>query len=157
MKFCGECGGPLSPTTPAHPDLKTEVEGLRQALGEALERETATSGILRAIAMSPTDPAPVFEAILESALRLCKAPIRGVCLSDGQVMWLASLRAPADSVEVVRATFPRRLEDVDIPVRAIREGRIVHVADVLVGADLGAGADADAAAALAACRAVLGD
>jgi two-component system, NtrC family, sensor kinase len=131
MKFCGECGGPLSPTTPAHPDLKTEVEGLRQALGEALERETATSGILRAIAMSPPDPAPVFEAILESALRLCKAPIGGVCLSDGQVMWLASLRAPADSVEVVRATFPRRLEDVGIPVRAIREGRIVHVADVL--------------------------
>jgi GAF domain-containing protein len=81
--------------------------------------------------MSPTDPAPVFEAILESALRLCKAPIGGVCLSDGQVVSLAALRAPADSVEVVRATFPRRLEDVGIAVRAIREGRIVHLADVL--------------------------
>ena len=82
--------------------------------------------------MSPTDSAPVFEAILESAVRLCKAPIGGVCLSDGQVISMAALRAPADSVEVVRATYPRRLEDVGlVRCRAIREGRIVHVADVL--------------------------
>jgi GAF domain-containing protein len=111
--------------------LFQELQARNREQTEALERETATSEILRAIAMSPTDCAPVFEAILESALRLCKAPIGGVCLSDGQVVSMAALRAPADSVEVVRATFPRRLEDVGIAVRAIREGRIVHVADVL--------------------------
>jgi two-component system, NtrC family, sensor kinase len=130
-RFCEECAAPLSPTTRSSPDLKPEIEDLRRVLREALERETATSSILRAIAMSPTDPAPVFDAILESALRLCKAPTGGVCLSDGQAVSLAALRAPADSVEMVRATFPRRLEDVSIVVRAIREGRIVHVADVL--------------------------
>jgi signal transduction histidine kinase len=128
-KFCEECGTPFSPATPAYPDLKTEVDP-RHALMEALEREAATSGILlRAIAMSPTDPVPVFEVILESALRLCKATFGGINLSDGRVISLAALRAPADAVEVVRATFPRRLEDIGLVVQAVREGRIVHVAD----------------------------
>ena len=110
--------------------LFQELQARNREQTEALERETATSGI-RAIAMSPTDSAPVFEAILESALRLCKASIGAVCLSDGQVISTAALRAPADSVEVVRATYPRRLEDVGLVVQAIREGRIVHVADAL--------------------------
>src|SRR5262245_65846404 len=49
--------------------LFTELGARNRELIESLERETATGSILRAIAMSPTDPAPVFEAILESALR----------------------------------------------------------------------------------------
>jgi GAF domain-containing protein len=79
--------------------------------------------------MSPTDPAPVFEVILESALRLCKATLGAMGLSDGHVISLVALRGPADSIEVVRTTFPRRLEDIGLMVQAIREGRIVHVAD----------------------------
>jgi two-component system NtrC family sensor kinase len=130
VKFCQECGSPYSTMSRSHVDLKTEVE-LRQALTEALERETATSGILRAIAMSPTDSGPVFEAILEIGLRLCKATLGAVLLSNRDVISMAALRAPADSVEVVRATFPRRLEDVGLAVKAIREGRVVHVADTL--------------------------
>src|SRR5215813_4777870 len=121
-KFCEECASQLSPST------KTEGEP-GHALTEALEREAATRGILRAIAMSPTDPAPVFEAIVESALRLCKATFGGINLFDGHVISLAALRAPAAAVEVVRATFPRRLQDIGLVVQAIREGRIVHVAD----------------------------
>ncbi len=42
---------------------------------EALERQTATSDVLRVISESPTDVQPVFEAIAERARALCAADI----------------------------------------------------------------------------------
>src|SRR5262249_8961207 len=43
---------------------------------EALDRHTATSEILRVISQSPTDVEPVFETIVQSALRLSLLKIR---------------------------------------------------------------------------------
>src|SRR5262249_49878492 len=40
---------------------------------ETLERQTATSEILRVISSTPTDTQPVFEAIAREAIRLCRA------------------------------------------------------------------------------------
>jgi two-component system, NtrC family, sensor kinase len=129
-QFCEECAAPLSPTTRSSSDLKPEIEDLRRALSEALERETATGSILRAIATSPTDPGVVFEAILESALRLCGATIGCVNLSDGRLLSIAAIRGPAALLEAVRAHFPRRLTDPGLATRAAREGVTVHVPDV---------------------------
>jgi GAF domain-containing protein len=110
--------------------LFQELEGRNRALTEALERETATSGILRAIAMSPTDPTPVFDAILECALRLCRASIGGLLLSDGRLVSVGAVRGHPKWVEAVQKAYPRSLSDTGLGVRAVREGMPVHVADV---------------------------
>src|SRR4029077_9694630 len=53
--------------------LVEALGGRNRELAETLERQTATGEILRAIAASPPDVQPVFEAIVRSAARLCEA------------------------------------------------------------------------------------
>src|SRR5258706_5134820 len=53
--------------------LLTELQTKNTDLTEALERQTATSEILRVISSSPTDVAPVFATIIRSAVHLSGA------------------------------------------------------------------------------------
>jgi two-component system, NtrC family, sensor kinase len=94
---------------------------------EALDHQTATSEILRAISSSPTDIQPVFDAIVDSAVRLCAADLGGVgVVRDGQFV-VASSRGFS---EVLLRQFPRPVDKSFLPGRAILERQIVHVPDL---------------------------
>ena len=48
---------------------------LQDRVTELIEQQTAISEVLRAIANSPHDLQPIFDAILDSATRLCRADV----------------------------------------------------------------------------------
>src|SRR5262249_37902941 len=65
---------------------------------EALERQTATAEILRVISQSPTDVQPVFDAVVERAVRLCGANDAAIFRVDGDnLTTVATYGAPAVS------------------------------------------------------------
>ena len=72
-------------------------------LTESLERQTATSEVLQVISRSPGDLQPVFEAMLENAVRLCDAKFGNIYRWDGELMHiLAAHNTPPALAEACR-------------------------------------------------------
>jgi GAF domain-containing protein len=87
---------------------------------EALERQTATSDILKVIASSPSDVQPVFDVIVERAVQLCGARIGRVYRYDGELIHLVGghgLSVPGR--EGAQRPFPRPASDDTIVGRVM--------------------------------------
>jgi GAF domain-containing protein len=91
---------------------------------EALERQTATSEILRVISSSPTNTQPVFDVIAANAARLCVARDAQVLRVEGDVLRLVSAYG-SPSMPPVRAISRGHAVG-----RAVIDRQTIHVRDM---------------------------
>ena len=114
-------------------DLREQLDRRDQELGEALRQKTATSEVLSIIRRSPTDAQPVFDAIVESAARLCDAVFSVVYLYEGGQVRIAATRnfTPDATTQMNKLQQFKRPERSHAGGRAILDRAIVHVPDVL--------------------------
>jgi two-component system NtrC family sensor kinase len=128
--FCLQCGTPLEKTSEGTPPDASYAE-LQRDLSEALERENATTEILRVISSSPTHLQPVLDAIAERAARLCDAWNGTIVLSDGEALRMETHYGPL--AEQVGMKLP--IDRGSVSGRAFVEGRPIHVDDLSEAAD----------------------
>jgi class 3 adenylate cyclase/putative methionine-R-sulfoxide reductase with GAF domain len=111
--------------------LLNELRQRTDDLSESLEQQTATSEVLQVISSSAGELKPVFETMLESAVRICGAKFGNLLLVEGDAFRHVALHgAPQAFLE------ERRREPVIRPrpgsaldrVRSTKQ--IVHVADM---------------------------
>jgi GAF domain-containing protein len=109
--------------------IAIENTRLLNELRQSLEQQTATADVLRVISSSPGELQPVFEAMLESATRICEANFGGMFrLENGAVRMVTRLRMPERLSE-----FLQKHRDSVGPLhpwsRLIQSRRTLHIAD----------------------------
>jgi GAF domain-containing protein len=103
---------------------------LEKKLAEALEHQAATSEVLSIISRSPADAQPVFDAIVQSAARLCGAVFSIVYLYDGDCLRIAATNK-FTSAAMSQIQLLKRPDRSLLGGRAILDRKIIHVHDVL--------------------------
>ena len=105
--------------------LLNELRQRTNDLSEALEQQTATSEVLRVISSSPGELEPVFDAMLENAIRLCDAKFGTMYFREGDAFRAVAMHgAPPAYTE-------SRLHALVRPGPTTGIGRVVQTKDVV--------------------------
>ena len=121
-------------------DLKQTVAELEQRLqaslvdrDELLQQQAATNEVLQVINASSGDLAPVFDAILERAMRLCEAEFGLLSTCDGGQVQTVSTRGVPSAFAEFRKNNPPVYGPGTGPARILAGERVVHIVDLKSG------------------------
>jgi signal transduction histidine kinase len=97
---------------------------------EALDQQTATAEVLGVINSSPGDLAPVFDAMLDRAMRLCEASFGYLLTYDGERLHSAADAGHSAFAAWVRAQGAIKPESGTTNARLVAGQDIIHIPDV---------------------------
>src|SRR5215472_8643736 len=110
-------------------DLQRQLAECGAERDAGLQRETATAEVLQVVNCSPGDLFPVFDAILEKALRLCGAAYGHVFRVEGDLNRAVAARGDPEFVEWLLKQGPVRPTPGGILHRMMQRERVVQIPD----------------------------
>jgi GAF domain-containing protein/DNA-binding response OmpR family regulator len=111
--------------------LFDDVQARTRELSESLEQQTATSEVLQVISNSQGELEPVFNAMLENAVRLCEAQFGVLWLCEGNGFRSVSLHGLPQALADERRAHPVIHPAPDAPLRRVaRTKNVIQVHDI---------------------------
>src|SRR5262249_46539279 len=115
--------------------LFEEVQARTEELSASLQQQTATADVLKIISRSTFDLKSVLQTLVESAGRLCGADHATIIRQkDGVLFFAEAYGYSSEFIEYVKA-MPVEWGRGTATGRALLEGRVIHIADVLADPD----------------------
>ena len=115
--------------------LFDEVQARTRDLGEALEQQTATADVLKAISRSAFDLQPVLQTLVDSAIRLAGADMGAITLREGDTLRFMAGSSQLPELLAYERAHPHPLGRGTFQGRAALEGATIHVPDVFQDAE----------------------
>src|SRR5215469_8288076 len=122
--------GAVRRAPPSYAELEARIAALTAELHEAREQQTAMTEVLQVINTSSGDLAPVFDAMLEKATRLCDAARGQLAIYDGEFFRFVAAHGEPAFVEEQLDQGPRPPAWGVTWPRIVASERLVHMPDV---------------------------
>jgi two-component system, NtrC family, sensor kinase len=112
-------------------EQETEVTQLRRELQEALQQQTATTDVLKVISSSPGELTPVFNAILQNAVRICDAKFAHLWLREDDSLRIGGTHGAPDAFVAYLRDVPvfRPKPETGLG-QLLRMKQLFHLADI---------------------------
>src|SRR5262249_42974081 len=110
--------------------IAIENTRLLNELRESLQQQTATSEVLQVISSSPGELEPVFQAMLENAVRLCDAKFGTLELYEGGAFRKAALHNVPQAYVAARGDAVIRPDPRGVLGRIVKTKEVVHTEDL---------------------------
>jgi signal transduction histidine kinase len=110
--------------------IAIENTRLLSELRQSLEQQTATAQVLSVISSSPGELQPVFQAMLENAVRICEARFGSLFRFDGEkIQFAAEVGTPPEYAEFQKRRGLVQARPGTLLDRAARTKQVIHTAD----------------------------